>query len=102
MRKHQPSLVAAISMPASDGPISRATFTIDELMAMALPRSARSSTICTMKDCRPGMSKALMMPCITLRARIQWMVMWPENVSAASAATAPWPASASTPAPGGG
>ena len=71
--------MAAISIPASDGPISRAMFTIDELMAMALPRSARSSTICTMNDCRPGMSKALMMPCMTLSARIQWMVMRPEK-----------------------
>ena len=75
MKKHHPSLVAAIRIPASDGPIRRAMFTIDELMAMALPRSARSSTICTMNDWRPGISKALMMPCSTLKPRIQGMVM---------------------------
>ena len=85
IRKHQPSLVAAISIPASDGPIKRARFTMDELMAIAFPRSARSPTICTMNACRPGMSKALIMPCITLRARINPMVMCPESVSAASA-----------------
>jgi hypothetical protein len=70
-RKHHPSLDTAISMPASEGPTSRAMFTIDELMAMAFDRSRRSSTICTMKAWRPGMSNALMMPCITLRPRIQ-------------------------------
>jgi len=48
--------------------------TMEELMAMALPRSARSSTICTMKDWRPGMSNALMMPWVTLRNRIKGMV----------------------------
>ena len=39
MRKHQPSLVTAINIPASDGPTRRAMFTIDELMAMAFDRS---------------------------------------------------------------
>ena len=85
MRKHQPSLETAINIPASEGPISRATFTIDELMAMAFCRSRLSSTILTMKDCRPGISKALMQPCITLRTSKSGMVMWPESVSAASA-----------------
>ncbi len=85
IRKHHPSLLAAITSPASDGPTSRAMFTMDELMAMALLRSARSPTICTMKDWRPGMSKALMRPCMMLRARIQWIVIRPENVNAASA-----------------
>ena len=84
IRKHQPSLVAAINIPASDGPINRAMFTIDELIAIALPRSARSPTISTMNDCRPGMSNALTMPCITLKVRINGIVMCPENVSAAS------------------
>ena len=41
------------------GPISRAPLAIEELMAMALLRSLRSSTICTRKDWRAGMSKAL-------------------------------------------
>ena len=85
IRKHHPSLVAAISMPASDGPTSRATFTIDELIAMALPRSPRSSTISTMNACRPGMSNALTMPCMTLKHQNHGIVMWPESVSAASA-----------------
>ena len=85
IRKHQPSLLTAISIPASDGPMSRAMFTIDELMAMALPRSRRSSTICTRKAWRPGMSNALMTPCIALSTRIQWIVTRPESVSAARA-----------------
>ena len=83
-RKHQPSLVTAINIPASDGPINRATLTMDELIAMALPRSARSPTISIMKAWRPGMSKALTTPCMTLRNRISPIVMCPENVSAAS------------------
>ena len=53
----------------------RATLTMEELMAMALARSARSSTIWTMKDWRPGMSKALMRPWNALRARTSPMVM---------------------------
>jgi len=56
----------------SDHQISR---TMDELMAMAFDRSRLSSTICTMKAWRPGMSKALMMPCMTLSASTQVMVM---------------------------
>jgi len=84
-RKHQPSLETAISIPASDGPIRRATFTIDELMAMAFCRSRLSSTIITMKDWRPGISKAFTQPCITLSASSSGIVMWPESVSAASA-----------------
>ena len=54
-------------------------------MAIAFERSRRSSTIFTMNAWRPGISKALTMPCITLRAKIQWMAMWCERVSAASA-----------------
>jgi len=61
-RKHQPSLDTAITSPASEGPTSRATFTIDELIAIAFDRSLRSSTICTMNACRPGMSNALISP----------------------------------------
>jgi len=85
IKKHQPSLETAISMPASDGPTSRAMLTMDELMAMAFDRSRRSSTICTMNDWRPGMSNALMMPCITLSESTQATVMWCESVSPASA-----------------
>ena len=40
MRKHQPSPTAAITSPAIAGPMRRAPFAIDELMAMALLRSA--------------------------------------------------------------
>ena len=85
MRKHQPSLETAINIPASEGPMRRATFTMEELMAMAFRKSRLSSTICTMKDWRPGISKALMQPCITLSTSSRGMVMWPERVSAASA-----------------
>ncbi len=57
------------------GPSSRAALTIDELSAMALGRSSRSSTIWTTIDCRAGMSKALMRPWKTLSARTcqTWM-----------------------------
>ncbi len=96
IRKHHPSLDTAITMPASDGPIRRATLTIEELMAMALERSLRSGlgppgepvrwgvTICTMNDWRPGMSKALMRPWKQLRIRISVMLMRCESVSHAS------------------
>jgi len=67
------------------GPTRRAMFTIEELMAIALARSRLSSTICTMNDWRPGMSNALMMPCMTLRPRTHAMVMWPVSVRAARA-----------------
>ena len=83
-RKHQPSLLAAITSPASEGPISRAVLTIDELMAMALERSPRSSTIFTMNDCRPGISNALITPCIALSASTSAIVMRCESVSHAS------------------
>ncbi len=82
-RKHQPSLETAINIPASDGPMRRATFTMEELMAMAFCRSRLSSTIMTMKDWRPGISKALMQPCMTLSVSSRGMVMWPESVNAA-------------------
>ena len=66
MAKHHPSPTAAMSTPAIDGPSRRAPLTIDELSAMALGRSSRSSTISTTNACRAGMSKALMSPCKTL------------------------------------
>jgi len=49
----------------------RLAFTIDELRAIALGRSARSSTISTTKACRAGVSKALTTPWKALRRRIQ-------------------------------
>ena len=67
------------------GPISRAPLAIEELMAMALPRSLRSSTICTRKDWRPGMSKALINPWKAVRAMISRRVMTCARVSAARA-----------------
>ncbi len=67
------------------GPISRAPLAIEELMAMALPRSVRSSTIRTRKDWRAGMSKALMKPCTTASAMISPKVMMCASVSAAKA-----------------
>src|SRR6185437_15570064 len=45
MRKHHPSPNAAMMKPPIAGPIRRAPLTIEELMAMALARSLRSSTI---------------------------------------------------------
>ena len=71
--------------PASDGPISRATFTIDEFSAMALLRSSRCSTISTTKACRAGMSKALISPWKALSQTMSHTVMRPASASAASA-----------------
>ena len=62
IRKHQPSPTAAMISPPIDGPMIRLAFTIVELSAMALGRSAGSSTICTTNDWRAGVSNALMMP----------------------------------------
>ena len=59
-----------MSTPAIDGPRSRAPLTIEELRAMALGRSARSSTISTTKACRAGMSNALITPCRSCRPAI--------------------------------
>ncbi len=44
------------------GPTSRAVCTIEELSAIALPRSFRSSTISITNAWRAGMSRALMKP----------------------------------------
>ena len=57
--------------------------TIDELIAMAFCRSRLSSTIITMKDWRPGMSKAFTQPCMMLMISRRGIVMWPESVNAA-------------------
>ena len=73
--KHQPSPTAAMTTPPMLGPMIRLAFTIDELRAMALGRSARSSTISTTNAWRPGVSKVLMMPCATWSTRIQATVM---------------------------
>ena len=83
--KHQPSLVAAMTTPAIDGPSSRATLTIDELSAIALGRSALSSISSLRNACRPGMSNALTIPCATLSPRIHATVLCPLRASAASA-----------------
>ena len=71
--------------PPIAGPMSRAPLTIEELMAMALARSPRSSTIWTRKDWRPGMSKALIRPWNTMRAMISPRVITLASVKAASA-----------------
>ena len=49
MAKHHPSPKSPIRIPATDGPSSRAAFTIEELSAMAFGRSLRSATISTTK-----------------------------------------------------
>ena len=61
-RKHIPSPAYATRRPAIAGPMSRDPLKSPEFSAMALPRSARSSTIWMTKDCRAGISKALIMP----------------------------------------
>ena len=52
----------SIPIDAREGPTSRAPLNIAELRAMALLRSSLFSTMSMTKDCRVGMSKALMMP----------------------------------------
>jgi hypothetical protein len=83
-RKQTPALVTASSSPASDGPTSRAPFTIDEFRAMALPKSSRLDTISVRNAWRPVMSKVLTTPMNRLsRIRCQtWTT--PASVSAAS------------------
>ncbi len=71
--------------PAIAGPISRAPLTIDELIAMALPRSFLSSTIWMRNDCRAGISNALMSPWNTASAITSPSVMTCASVSAAIA-----------------
>ena len=74
------------------GPISRAPLASDELRAMALPRSSRSSTICPTKICRRGASNALTRPWNTARARISPRVTTRARVRAAR--TSDWAAAA--------
>ncbi len=85
MKKHQPSFVAAITMPAIDGPSSRAALTIEELRAIALPRSSLFSMSATRNAWRPGMSNAFTTPWTTFNTRIASMEMRPLSVSTASA-----------------
>jgi len=67
------------------GPTSRAALKFDELSAMALPRSARSSIIRTTDACRVGISTALTSPWNTVSAITHGMVTVSESTSAASA-----------------
>ncbi len=60
-RKHTPSPTVAIRIPATAGPIERATLTSTEFKLTALRRcSLPTSSI--MNDCRAGFSKALFSP----------------------------------------
>jgi hypothetical protein len=72
-----------MSAPAAAGPIRRAALTMDELSAIALGRSARSSTIWTTIDCRAGMSNALMSPWKMLSTSTCQTWMTPVSASAA-------------------
>ncbi len=74
------------------GPTSRAPLAIDELIAMALLRSFRSSTICTRNDWRAGMSNALISPWSAVRTMISQSVMTCARVRPASASD--WTAAA--------
>ena len=56
-----------------------------ELSAMALPMSSRRSIISTTNACRAVMSKALKVPCTTLSAMSDQMLIVPVSASAASA-----------------
>src|SRR5665647_385894 len=66
-KKQIPSPTEATSNPAMEGPMSRAPFTMEELRAIAFPKSSLFSTISTTKDWRIGMSNALTMPRTRLR-----------------------------------
>ena len=67
-RKQVPSPTSLITMPATDGPISRAPLNMKEFSAIAFGRSARSSSISTTNDCRVGMSNPITSPSSALRA----------------------------------
>lgn len=67
------------------GPTSRALLKFEELSAMALLRSARSSIIRTTKACRVGISTALTTPWNSVRPMIHGMLISPLSVSAARA-----------------
>ncbi len=67
------------------GPTRRALLKFDELRAMALPRSARSSIIRTTNAWRVGISTALTTPWKSARPMIHGIVMWSLRVRAAIA-----------------
>ena len=83
--KHHPSPTSAISTPPIDGPSIRLRFTIMELSAIALGRSAGSSSISTTNAWRAGVSNALMTPWNSCSRMIWVMVMMPGIASNASA-----------------
>jgi len=62
IRKHHPSLMNTSNMPAMDGPIKRPLFISTEFRAIAFGRSAREFTIWLIRDCRAGVSKAMIAP----------------------------------------
>ena len=61
MRKQTPSPTVAIRIPATAGPIMRATLTSTELRLTALRRCS-GPTISSMNDWRDGFSNALLRP----------------------------------------
>ena len=69
--------------PATLGPTRRAALNMDELSAMALPRSRLSSISVTTNACRPGMSNAFTIPWNTLTAISHGMEIVFDRVNAA-------------------
>ncbi len=68
-----------------EGPRIRLAFTIEELSAMALGRSARSSIMVTTNAWRAGVSNALITPWHTWRPSTMGTVMMPASARTASA-----------------
>ena len=64
------------------GPIIRAALNIDEFNAIAFIRCS-FPTISTIKDCRPGISKAFTTPSDAARTKISQTLTTPNSVSAA-------------------
>ncbi len=61
MRKTGPLPMTAMSRPATAGPVTRPSWKLALLSAMALDRCSRS-TISGTKACRPGLSSTVIMP----------------------------------------
>ena len=86
-RKQTPSPTVAMRIPATAGPIARATLTSTELRLTALRRcSAPTSSI--MNDWRAGFSKALLRP--SRAARIPISHTWTTPVTVSSPRISAW------------
>jgi len=91
MTKHHASPTAAITTPATAGPINREPFTRDEFRAMAFGKSSRRAIIAINNACRAGMSNAFTNPWNILNPAISQMVPGPDSaVNATQARATDW------------